>query len=164
MQELHQVINRSLGKIEPPLRLAILGIGQELRGDDAAGLLLVRELKQKLPENENLLLIETGPTPENFTGILRRFRPELVLLVDVAWMDEQPGAVRWLTPNEITGVSALTHTLPLHVIASYLSSELGCETMLLAIQPRGVDFDQPVSEEVEEAVCSLVDGLPDQCL
>ena len=41
--------------------------------------------------------MEAGPAPENFTGPLRRFRPDLVLLVDAAQMDAEPGTIGWLT-------------------------------------------------------------------
>jgi hydrogenase 3 maturation protease len=156
LEALRQAIQRALGKAEPPLRLAILGVGQELRGDDAAGILLVRALAAKLPKAENLLLIEAGPTPENFTGPLRRFQPDLIILVDIAWMEAEPGALRWLTPDEIEGVSALTHTLPLSVVAKYLAGEIGCEVRILAIQPVQVEFTAPVSKEVVDAIQNII--------
>ncbi len=156
MRELQQAINRSLGKADPPLRLAILGVGQELRGDDAAGMLLVRGLAERLPHSDNLLLAEAGPAPENMTGTLRRFRPDLVILADIAWMEAEPGAVRWLSPNDTEGVSAFTHTLPLSMVASYMATELGCEVQILAIQPVQVEFATPVSGAVANAIQKLI--------
>ncbi len=152
MQELRETIRRALGKAEPPLRLAILGVGQELKGDDAAGVLLVRGLSVKLPPSKNLLLVEAGPSPESFTGVLHRFQPDLVILADIAWMEAEPGAVRWLTPDEVEGVSALTHTLPLSVVAKYLKAEVGCEVRILAIQPVQVEFATAMSEAVAKAI------------
>jgi hydrogenase 3 maturation protease len=160
VQELQQAINRVLGKADPPLRLAILGVGQELRGDDAAGMLLVRGLAERLPQSENILLVEAGPTPESFTGKLRRFRPDLVILADIAWMEAQPGAVRWLTPDDAEGVSAFTHTMPLSVVAKYMASEIGCEVKILAIQPVQTEFATPVSGAVAGAIQGL---LIDDC-
>ena len=155
MRELQQAINRALGKADPPLRLAILGVGQEMRGDDAAGMLLVRGLAERLPHSDNLLLAEAGPAPENMTGSLRRFRPDLVILADIAWMEAEPGAVRWLSPDDAEGVSAFTHTLPLSVIARYLEAEVGCKVRILAIQPVQVEFAAPVSKEVAAAIQNI---------
>jgi hydrogenase 3 maturation protease len=156
LHELQQAIDRALGKAKPPLRVAILGVGQELKGDDAAGMLLVRGMAKRLPRCENLLFVEAGPTPENFTGLLRKFRPGLVVLADIAWMDEEPGAARWLSPQEATGVSAFTHTLPLSVVADYLTDEIGCEVRILAIQPVQVEFATPITRPVSSAIKKII--------
>ncbi len=71
-------------------RTAILGIGQELRGDDALGLEIARRLQKKLSGREDVLILLAGPAPENFTGALRRFAPQRVILVDAALMGEPP--------------------------------------------------------------------------
>ena len=42
----------------------------------------------------SFLCLSAGAAPENCTGLLRRFRPDLVLLVDAAEMGEAAGAVR----------------------------------------------------------------------
>jgi hydrogenase 3 maturation protease len=156
LRELQQAINRALGRAEPSLRLAILGVGQELKGDDAAGILLVRGLAKRLPKSENLLLVEAGPAPENVTGQLRRFRPDLVILADIAWMELNAGEARWLSPEEAVGVSAFTHTLPLHVVSDYMADELGCEVRIFAIQPVQVDFATPITSQVSSAIKRII--------
>ena len=65
-------------RAEQPVRLAVLGIGHELCGDDAVGVRLAGMLRPLVTGNERLLVIEAGPAPENFTGPLRRFQPDLV--------------------------------------------------------------------------------------
>jgi hydrogenase 3 maturation protease len=167
----------------PSLRVAIVGIGHELRGDDAAGVSVARSLqsavgtihpgtarhaisrpkagwragggKCELP----LLVIDAGAAPENFTGPLRRFDPDLVLLIDAAQLNEAPGSIRWLDWQETSGLSASTHTLPPHVLAEYLVNELGCEVALIGIQPQGDEFDAPLSPPVQQAVDELVRTL-----
>jgi len=74
-------------------------------------------------------------------------------------MDEPPGAVRWLDWQEITGVSASTHTLPLHLLARYLMTELGCIVSLLGIQPATNALDAPLSPDVQDAVEAVAAGL-----
>ncbi len=140
-----------------PFRLAVLGVGHELRGDDAAGLAVARGLRPFA--NEQFLVVEAGHAPENHTATVRRFAPTLVLLVDAAQMDEPPGTVRWLAPADITGISASSHTLPLHMLARFLQADLGCEVALLGIQPADTSLGAPLSERVETAVSAVIQAL-----
>jgi hydrogenase 3 maturation protease len=106
-----------------------------------------------------MLVINAGPVPENAGGPLRRFGPDLVVLVDAAEMDEVPGAVRWFAPSDATGVSASTHTLPPYLIAEYLAASLDCEVALIGIQPEGNALGDRLSPPVRKAVRSVVAGL-----
>lgn len=149
----------SLWRSDSLFRVAVVGIGHELNGDDAAGIIVARELAPSLANVDRLLVIDAGPAPENVTGSLRAFRPALVLLVDAAQMNEDPGTVRWLDWQETTGLSASTHTLPLHMLALYLTTELGCEVAVIGIQPFSNLFDEPLSPVVQLAVEDVVQGL-----
>ncbi len=140
-------------------RVAIVGVGHELRGDDGAGPAVVRALARRLACSEWLSVVDGGPAPENQTGLLRRFGPDLVLFVDAALIGEAPGVARWVDLEEIDGLSASTHTLPLRVVGQYLSSELGCTVALLGIQPCTNAFDAPMSHEVTDAVRRIGDAL-----
>ena len=154
---------------ERPLRLAILGIGHELRGDDAAGLAVVRRLdrtgfseadltgfEQTKSANLSGLVLDGGPAPENQTGALRQFGPDLVVMVDAAQMDAPPGTVAWLDLDEIDGVSAVTHLLPLNMLARYLVHELGCAVGMIGIQPAQTEVLAELSAVVETAVVDIV--------
>jgi hydrogenase 3 maturation protease len=148
---------------ERPVRLAVLGIGHELCGDDAVGVRLAGILRPLTAGNERLLVIEAGPAPENFTGPLRRFRPDLVLLVDAAQMNTVPGTIGWLDLESTSGISASSHTLPLHILVSYLVAELGCGVALIGIQPEQTFADAPLTPSVQAAAQSVVQALLD-CL
>lgn len=149
----------SLRQSNPLFRVAVVGIGHELNGDDAAGIAVARELLPLLAAADRLLVIDAGPAPENTTGSLRAFRPDLVLLVDAAQMNEEPGAVLWLDWQETTGLSASTHTLPPYMLAQYLTAELGCELALIGLQPFSNLFDEPLSPVMRQAVSGVVQGL-----
>jgi hydrogenase maturation protease HycI len=140
-----------LQKPEWAPRLAVLGIGHELYGDDAVGVWLAGRLNTLAAGNEKLLAIQGGPAPENFTGVLRKFKPDLVLLVDAALMDLEPGMIGWLDWRDTSGFSASTHTLPLNIMASYITMEFNCEVALLGIQPAQTKVGAPLSSEVQMA-------------
>jgi hydrogenase maturation protease HycI len=142
-------------------RVAILGVGNTLRSDDAAGMLVVRELSQRecAADPDHLLIFEAGHAPENVTGELRKFAPNLVLLIDAANMSEKPGIVQWIPEESIDGMSASTHSLPLSMLAHYLTLELNCKVIFLGIQPQSNEVGEIVSTEVLQAVNELVRGL-----
>jgi hydrogenase 3 maturation protease len=167
-------------------RLAFVGVGQDLRGDDAAGILLVRRLQQTSPGKSGLraapcekpdpppdadptssvpgrstarLYFEAGLLPEASAGPLRRFQPDWVIFLDAAEMGDPPGTVRWIEPQEIGDGSAATHTFPMGGFAGYLCAELGCRVAVLGIQPKHMEFDEPVSAEVRRAIGVIADRI-----
>jgi hydrogenase 3 maturation protease len=179
LKKLTGIISR-LSSSERPLRIAILGIGHELRGDDAAGLAVARRLVEQrnaycVMRNGqqdtthyvlrttyyDCLVLDGGPAPENQTGALRHFRPDLVVMVDAAQMDMPPGTVAWLDMAQIDGVSAVTHLLPLNMLARYLDHELGCAVGMIGIQPAQTEMLAELSGVVETAVNQIVTHLAD---
>ncbi len=155
---LRQTLTR-LKTNEPP-RVAVVGVGHELRGDDAVGSMIADTLKSVIDQNQDVLVINGGHAPENQTSVLRRFAPNLVLLVDAAQMGEMTtGGVRWLRCQEISGLSASTHTIPLDIIAQYLNTELGCEVALIGIQPGQLDIGADLSPAVKQSADEIVQSL-----
>ena len=142
-------------------RLAIVGIGNTLRSDDAAGVLVARTLiaSRLFRDRESVLVMDAGHAPENRTSTLRRFEPDIVLLIDAVDMGESPGSIRWVDMDEIEGMSASTHSLPLSMLARYLNWELKCEVTLLGVQPKSNEVGETVSAEVLQAVNAIVEAL-----
>lgn len=140
-------------------RISLIGIGYELGGDDAAGIQLIRRLHTELSDLATLQLIEAGTAPENITGAVRRFLPDQILLLDAADFSGSPGEIAWLDWKDTTGFSASTHSLPLHVFASYLHLELNCPVSLIGIQPLSLEFAAPLSPAVDLAIDELVSHL-----
>lgn len=154
----------SLKKRNELPRVAIVGIGHEVRGDDAAGLIVARKLRRMLAHRAHILVVEGGHAPENSTGPLRRFAPDLVLMIDAAQLDAPPGTVRLLPWEQTTGLSASSHTLPPYMVARYITMELGCEVALLGIQPCHttllVGLSPKIKTTVDDIVTHLLDALP----
>lgn len=169
LSRLHALLSKS-----DVLRVAILGIGNELNGDDAAGPLAARALiswaernkgmaANPMPpqpagvfQNDRLHIIDAGPSPESFSGPLRRFKPHLIILIDAAELHELPGVVQLFDWQQTVGLSASTHSMPPTMLAKFLVSELRCQVVLVGIQPKGLDFDTAVSPETKRAVRNVV--------
>lgn len=140
-------------------RVAVVGIGQELRGDDAAGCFVATCLQTQLADHGGLLVLDGGPAPESQTGLLRRFRPALVIFVDAAQMGDPPGSVRWLPWEKTVGTSNSTHALPINMLARYLNATLGCEIFLIGIQPAAMTLGAPLTRAVQCAAGAVTEAL-----
>jgi len=68
-------------------RVAVMGIGSRLRGDDAAGLLTAALLRRALARQQvgvKTLVVSGDTAPENVTGEIKKFRPTHLLILDAA--------------------------------------------------------------------------------
>ena len=162
---LSQLLNQLTSESGDPPRVAIVGIGNPLRNDDAAGMLVAREIqhREQAADASHLLIIQAGHAPENVTGELRSFAPELILLIDAADMRDVPGTICWVPIQSIEGMSASTHSLPLSMLARYLTLELNCMVALIGIQPKSNDFGETVSAEVSQAITEIVEEICNMC-
>lgn len=138
-----------------------MGIGNELHGDDGAGPIIAQRLaaSEWLAGRDDLLILNGGQAPESMTGPIRRFSPDLILFVDIAFMGQEPGAVCWLPWEETAGLSASSHTLPPYMLAQFLTAELGCQVALLGIQPLGTSLGASLSAPVRQAADSIYQEL-----
>jgi hydrogenase 3 maturation protease len=139
-------------------RIALLGVGNPLRSDDAAGVLVARVLAERAraTTTDHVLILEAGLAPENRTGELRRFAPDVVIIVDAADMEETPGTIQVIPEDSIDGMSASTHSLPLSMLVRYLKLEWNCVVIILGIQPVSNEVGERVSPEVLQAVAEMV--------
>jgi hydrogenase 3 maturation protease len=153
-----------LNKLKNCKKLVIMGIGNELKGDDAVGIYVVKELMRHFGEEKefvnakNLYLINAGTVPDFFTDILKEINPTHILIIDCALMDKNAGEVKIIKEDEIINYSFSTHTLPLSIIVKYLKKFINAEIIILGIQPKIIDFC-PISEEVKLSGDKLVDML-----
>lgn len=142
--------------------VAVLGVGSDLRGDDAAGMLISNRLQEHFQGrfDPSAFRVFAGETaPENFTGELKKFRPSHLLIVDCADFGKAPGETVLATAEEITGISFSTHRLPLFVLTDYLLKMFPCDIRLLGIQPGTLEFLHPITESVQRTVDTLTATL-----
>ena len=94
--------------------------------------------------------------PENATGPLRRFKPQLILMVDAADLGLEAGEIQFVELDQVRGFSASSHSLPLSVLAGFMASEFNCEVSLFCVQPQRLDFEASLTPRVNQAVNQLV--------
>jgi hydrogenase 3 maturation protease len=140
-------------------RVVIVGIGSEFRGDDAAGVLVARNLKKNL-KSPNVLIIEAGVAPENFTSEIRKFKPSHIFLVDAADFKAKPGTIRLFKDlSAAIGQSISTHKLSLSMLSDYLRNQTSAEVLLVGIQPVVAEIGGEMCKEVKDAVDEVAKAL-----
>lgn len=148
---------REIGRSQ---RIAVLGIGNTARGDDGAGVLAARKLLARAAgSGVRTLVLVTEEAPENFTGVVRAFSPELVLLLDAASGTGPPGTISLVDARHITEADISTHRIPLSRLVSYIEETIGCRVRVLGIEPASLDPGRGVSPEVSGAVEVVVGFL-----
>jgi hydrogenase 3 maturation protease len=140
-----------LSMLKDARRVAIVGIGSDLRADDAAGVEVVRSLRGHL-KSPNVLLIDGGVAPENFTSQIKKFRPTHVIMIDATDLGSKPGTASIVDLNTITGPSIFSHRLPLSIFADYLRAQDETKIILIGIQPANARVGAEMSKEVKKSV------------
>ena len=150
-----------LEKLAGTKKLAVLGVGSVLRGDDAAGILIVERLMEAFPQDAypNLSIFSGGTAPENFSGNLRLFAPDHLLIIDAADADAEPGSIVEIPRTEIGGPSFSSHMLPLKIMVDYLINETGTDVTMLGLQYKDIEFEAELSPEMRETVDELTEAL-----
>lgn len=141
----------------------VLGIGNRLGGDDAAGTCVVDVLNQrrhraKAPLPTKIMAIDAGTAPESYTSVIRRHRPDLLILVDAADMGLPPGALRTIAPEKISVLSFSTHNIPLSAFVSYVEEFCG-KILLVGVQPERTETGKHISRAVRESVKKLAEAI-----
>ncbi|MCX5686330.1 MAG: hydrogenase maturation protease, partial [Candidatus Omnitrophica bacterium] len=92
MQDLKKTL---AGRLAGAKKIAVLAIGSELRRDDSAGILVAEELEKNLKNSKArrvpLKIFIGGTAPENLTGVIKKFKPSDILIVDALEMNRKPG-------------------------------------------------------------------------
>jgi hydrogenase 3 maturation protease len=145
-------------------RIVLLGVGSELRSDDAAGLLVAKAVAQsKIAHSvfSKLKVFLGGTAPENFSGEIKKFNPRQLIIVDSAELNQPAGTVKLIAPDKIGGVSFCTHQLPLKIFIDYLLNSLKCDIIVIGIQPKIIDFGEAVSPPVKKAAKLVAQAIVD---
>ena len=142
--------------ITPEKRTCIVGIGNFDRADDYAGIAVIEALTSK-QFSEKVVIINAGPVPEAFTGVIKRFKPDLLIIIDAALMEEKPGTIRVFTEKDIDEAYMITpHRTSMTMYMKYLRFFLtDLEGIFIGIQPTSLSYGLPLCDEVKKSVTFL---------
>ena len=151
-----KITNELAEFIAPAEKIAILGVGNDLRTDDGVGLFVINNLSIKHP---NIMIENVGSVPEAFARPLADFGATRIIMIDAADMMKKPGHIELITKDRIGGVVLSTHRMPLSILMTYLEQQTNGETILLGIQPKSVHFGEGLSPEIEDVARKIISSL-----
>jgi len=135
-------------------RVAVVGVGNELRGDDGVGPLVAARLAVRHPGR----VVDAGPVPENFLGPILAGDPEIVLFVDAADHGGSPGEWRLVPARALAARAPTTHHASLLLMARLIEAA-GARCWLLGVQPASLAHGQPMTEAVRASGERLAQAL-----
>jgi len=142
-------------------RVVICGIGNDIRGDDAFGVIVAERLKELL-DNPDVLVLNCGEVPENYTGKIARFNPDLVVFVDAVDFGGEVGEYIVADPEGTLGEAVSTHGLPLKFVTQFMKTMINAEFVLIGCQPGSTGLFQEPSELIKkraERLAELLAGI-----
>lgn len=140
-------------------KIAVLGIGNELKCDDAVGLAVVDRLRA-LVDDVSIAIINCRDVPENFTGYLKRFKPACIVLIDATDFGGLPGEARLFDLDDVMSSAVVTHKASLDVLGAYLRLETeATNVFLVGIQPADCDVGDELSPAAAKASAMVAEAI-----
>jgi hydrogenase 3 maturation protease len=133
------------------MKVAVCGVGNSIRGDDAVGPAVIEALRAEISDG-NVLLLDCESTPENVLGELQDFSPAKLILVDAVDMGKEPGSIAMVDIHSIKKQTMSTHKLPLNLFIDYLQNRMKFKLHFIGIQPKSTALNSEMSEECRKAV------------
>jgi hydrogenase 3 maturation protease len=147
------LLNKLVSFLKDATVVVVIGMGNELRADDAVGLHVVRLLKPFI--HERLKVFEGHMTPEAYIGPACALHPTHVLIVDAAELHQKPGSWQILSLNTIEQGLFTTHSIPAVEVAREIQRRCGAAVVFLGIQPKSRDISLALSTECQQAAMEI---------
>jgi hydrogenase 3 maturation protease len=146
-------------RLENARRTAILGIGSDLRADDAAGVAVARQIEAKTKKSKTAKVFIGETAPENLTGEIKKYNPDHLIIVDSSDTGAKPGTINIIDMNELAGISFSTHQMPVKILADYIQNYIKCSVLVIGIQPKTVEYGKPVTKAVQTSIKQVASAL-----
>jgi len=132
-------------------KVAIVCIGNRDRGDDGIGPHLADVVKGKTSYE----VIDTGVTPENYTGVITKLKPDTIVLVDAIQFEGAPGEVKLFSGDDLRIGKISTHDVSPKLLIEYLKSSTNATIYVVGVRPKSNKFGEGLSDEAKMAIKEL---------
>ena len=141
-------------------KIVIMGIGNTLRSDDAAGIKIIEKLKEEIKGRKGITIINCGEAPENFLGKIEKIKPTHIIIVDAIEMYAEPGSIGIFQEDEIKDYPTIsTHNISPTILLAYIREIIKAKTTLIGIQPQNIEFGEEITPKVKKAIKIVTEVL-----
>jgi hydrogenase maturation protease len=143
-------------------KVGIIGIGNVLMGDDAAGLYFIKLLNTPCTPSPQVALVDGGTAGLSLPDLMAEF--DVVILVDTVQSEDAPGTVRRYGRAELLDAPFARAMTPHDsgLRDALLLSELGRtvqEVVLVGVVPERMEPGVGLSPAVRDAMDALMDAV-----
>lgn len=132
----------------------LIGVGNEISGDDGFGPELAKRLKPLLGKRA----IDGGLAPENWTGPISKLCPKILVIADAVDFGGEPGDISIVDPDDLKSGLPATHGPGFSPLLFFLKNAIPkLKTVVLAVQPAETGLMKPISPKVETAIDKIVE-------
>lgn len=128
----------------------IIGIGNVLKGDDGVGPYIVSRL------SNNIHAIDAGTAPENHLKKIIDLKPDKIFIIDAVDFGGKPGDIKYFNEFDSSNISISTHNMPPDLFIDFIKQQTNAEIKIIAIQPKELKFNTPMSDEVRKSADNLI--------
>ena len=158
-------------KLEQKPKLVVIGLGQELRGDDAVGIEIVRRWELEYPEKANLPDIQVeiaGLAGLDLLNLMEGM--QAAILVDAVQSGAAPGSLHELGTEELASFEAgagsahgwgVAETL---AMAEAVGNALPGKLLLLAVEAEDMSLGAGLSPAVQGVLPQAVERLQEKVI
>jgi hydrogenase maturation protease len=143
-------------------KIAVVGIGNTLMGDEGVGVVLVNLLEKKR-YTEKIDFIDAGTSFFNIVSFLRKY--DKVVIIDTVYGGKAPGSVYRFEINDIEEIDN-NGMLSLHdfgVIQSIKLQKIAGgfpeDVVFFGVEPKRIELSLELSSEVQEKVDQIIDKI-----
>lgn len=138
--------------------VAIVGIGNILRGDDGLGPKFIELLKTK--QIRNASLFDCGTVPENYIFPILATSCDTVILIDAASLGLSPGEAKVFALEDIANVGFSTHNPSPRLFTDLLrTGKDNLNIFVVTVQPKTTALGEALSEDVLAGLRKLADAF-----
>ena len=152
-------------------KVAVIGIGQSLRGDDGVGLEAVRQWREKFPETANRPEVRVEASELPGLALLDLLKDvDTAILIDAVQSSSHPGTIHHLSEEELTtfaadsknahgwGVAETIH------MGRLLDKINGIPIRLIGIEIKQTVVGREISEELREQFPVICEAIQEEVL
>ena len=151
--------NNKTKTVKPPA--LIIGVGNEYRSDDAAGILAARILKGLLPDE--IMVAENDGDGAKLMDLWNEY--ENVILIDAVSFGTKPGTIhnidanRTVFPKETSMHSSHMFSIAEAIETSRALNKLPEKITVYGIEGKSYEFGSTISDEVNDAIEKVVSEI-----
>ena len=144
-------------------KVMIVGLGDRMRKDDAAGCEAAEQLTREIKKN-NIKVINAENIIENYLGAIERFKPTRLFVIDALDFGGNPGEVKIFKPHQVKDTTSSTHNFSLSLIIEHIIKETGARCEVIGIQPETIGFGEGLSISAEKGIKKAVKMVQNRLL